>query len=86
MTSASDNHYYFENASHRFICHNTGKTRYLYDKRIDPGCTENLADKEKELTEHYYSLILKDAGGFVPDYTGVVEALNNDGWRSHLFR
>ena len=68
VTSVFKNWGWVRDDRYIFISRPGGDDTQLYDIQQDPTCKENIAEKAPEIVKRMHGLMLKDAGGDMPDY------------------
>lgn len=68
VTSVFKNWGWVRDDRYIFISRPGGSEAQLYDFAQDPTCKTNITEIEPDRAKHMHSLMLKDAGGVMPDY------------------
>jgi len=70
VTCAFKDFVFVRRDQHVLIAHFKGSRQQLFDVARDPGHTQNIAQKHRDLCRELFDLALRDAGGELPVYEG----------------
>jgi arylsulfatase A-like enzyme len=68
VTSVFKNWGWVRDDRYIFISRPGGDDARLFDLIEDPSCKDNIAEKSPEIVKRMHGMMLKDAGGEMPDY------------------